>query len=205
MPGFQTNPLDLRICLSGPARRRPAGSTGLVAGGTSTSALSRGPTNSGGQRRHQHSHRRQFGAPRQRGLQSPAPASSAFPNGGQVPLSAFSHVETDSTCPSPSIIRANFPVVTLSFNLAPGASLGEAVKAVNRVKDELGLPAEHSGGVSGHGAGVPSFARQRAGADSGGAGDGLHRAGRAVRELHPSDHDSVHAAFGRRRRAAGAA
>ena len=41
-------------------------------------------------------------------------------------------------------------------------------------------------------------------ADSGGAGHGLHRAGRAVRELHPSDHDSFDAAVGRRRRDAGA-
>ncbi len=34
---------------------------------------------------------------------------------------------------------------------------------------------------------------------------GLHRAGRALRELHPPDHDPVDAALGRRRRAAGAA
>jgi multidrug efflux pump len=33
-----------------------------------------------------------------------------------------------------------FPVVTLSFNLAPNAALGDAVKAVNRVKSEVGLP-----------------------------------------------------------------
>ncbi len=62
-----------------------------------------------------------------------------FPNGQQVPLRAFSHVE-----PTPVPITVNhqgqFPVVTLSFNLAPGAALGEAVKAVNRVKDEMGLP-----------------------------------------------------------------
>ena len=35
--------------------------------------------------------------------------------------------------------------------------------------------------------------------------DGLHRAGHALRELHPPDHDPLHAAVGRRRRAAGAA
>ncbi len=43
-------------------------------------------------------------------------------------------------------------MVTLSFNLAPGASLGDAVKAVNKVQDEMGMPAEHPGRVSGHGA-----------------------------------------------------
>ena len=31
--------------------------------------------------------------------------------------------------------------MTLSFNLAPDASLGDAVKAVNKVKDEIGMPA----------------------------------------------------------------
>ena len=36
--------------------------------------------------------------------------------------------------------QGQFPVVTLSFNLAPGASLGDAVNAVNRVKGEIGLP-----------------------------------------------------------------
>jgi multidrug efflux pump len=36
--------------------------------------------------------------------------------------------------------QGQFPVITLSFNLAPNASLGDAVNAVNKVKDELGMP-----------------------------------------------------------------
>ena len=36
--------------------------------------------------------------------------------------------------------QGQFPVVTLSFNLAPNASLGDAVKAVNKVKSEIGMP-----------------------------------------------------------------
>jgi multidrug efflux pump len=60
-------------------------------------------------------------------------------NGAQVPLSAFTTVST-----APSALALNhqgqFPVVTLSFNLAPGASLGDAVNAINRTKGELGLP-----------------------------------------------------------------
>jgi multidrug efflux pump len=36
--------------------------------------------------------------------------------------------------------QGQFPVITLSFNLAPNASLGDAVNAVNKVKDDLGLP-----------------------------------------------------------------
>ena len=54
-------------------------------------------------------------------------------------------------------------------------------------------------------AGLPGLARQRAAADPGRARHGLHRAGRALRELHPPDHDPLDAALGRRRRAAGAA
>jgi multidrug efflux pump len=60
-------------------------------------------------------------------------------NGSQVPLSAFTTVTT-----APATLALNhqgqFPVVTVSFNLAPGASLGDAVNAINRAKAELGLP-----------------------------------------------------------------
>jgi multidrug efflux pump len=66
-------------------------------------------------------------------------SSVAFPNGGQIPFNAFSHVET-TTVPITVNHQGQFPVVTLSFNLAPGASLGDAVTAVNKVKDEMGMP-----------------------------------------------------------------
>jgi multidrug efflux pump len=60
-------------------------------------------------------------------------------NGTQVPLSAFTSVTT-----SPAALALNhqgqFPVVTLSFNLAPGTSLGDAVNAINRTKSDLGMP-----------------------------------------------------------------
>jgi multidrug efflux pump len=60
-------------------------------------------------------------------------------NGTQVPLSAFTSLTT-----SPSALALNhqgqFPVVTLSFNLAPGASLGDAVNAINSTKSDLGMP-----------------------------------------------------------------
>jgi multidrug efflux pump len=45
--------------------------------------------------------------------------------------------------------QGQFPVVTLSFNLAPGASLGEAVNAVYKSKDELGMPASIQGEFQG--------------------------------------------------------
>jgi multidrug efflux pump len=60
-------------------------------------------------------------------------------SGGSVPLSAFIRIENT---PSPLTInhQGQFPVVNVSFNLAPGASLGEAVGAVEEAKQSLGMP-----------------------------------------------------------------
>jgi multidrug efflux pump len=59
--------------------------------------------------------------------------------GQQVPLSAFTHYEQRRTALTINH-QGQFPAVTLSFNLAPGVSLGQAVDAINHVKQELGLP-----------------------------------------------------------------
>jgi multidrug efflux pump len=45
--------------------------------------------------------------------------------------------------------QGQFPVITLSFNLAPNASLGDAVDAVNKVKDDLRMPASIQAGFQG--------------------------------------------------------
>jgi multidrug efflux pump len=82
-------------------------------------------------------------------LQSgPAASTTTFPNGGQVPLSAFTRLVTTST-PITINHQGQFPVITLSFNLAPNASLGDAIDAVNRVKDSLGMPASIQGAFQG--------------------------------------------------------
>jgi multidrug efflux pump len=60
--------------------------------------------------------------------------------GGSVPLSAVTRIET-TTAPLAVNHQGQFPVVTVSFNLAPGASLGDAVRAIDRVRLKLGLPA----------------------------------------------------------------
>jgi multidrug efflux pump len=60
--------------------------------------------------------------------------------GGKVPLSVLTHMEESAT-PLSINHQGQFPVVTLSFNLAPGASLGDAVKVINKVKDDLDMPA----------------------------------------------------------------
>ena len=61
-------------------------------------------------------------------------------NGTQVPLSAFSHYEPKTT-PLTVNHQGQFPAITLSFNLAPGVALGRAVTAVNRRRNQMGLPA----------------------------------------------------------------
>jgi len=62
------------------------------------------------------------------------------PTGGAVPLSTFTHQES-TNAPLTVNHQGQFPVVTVSFNLARGASLGDAVDAINQVKQELGMPA----------------------------------------------------------------
>ena len=59
--------------------------------------------------------------------------------GGSVPLSAFTRVET-SHVPLSVSHQGQFPVVTISFNLAAGASLGDAVTAIEGVKRDIGVP-----------------------------------------------------------------
>jgi multidrug efflux pump len=60
--------------------------------------------------------------------------------GGQVPLTAIVHVE-ERESPLRIDHLGQFPAITISFNLAPGVSLGQAVKLVHGVENRLGLPA----------------------------------------------------------------
>jgi multidrug efflux pump len=59
---------------------------------------------------------------------------------GQVPLSVIATVR-EQTAPLQINHLAQFPANTVSFNLAPGASLGEAVTAIRKAEDEIGVPA----------------------------------------------------------------
>jgi multidrug efflux pump len=67
---------------------------------------------------------------------------------GPIPLSALTHVET-TTAPLSINHQGQFPVVTFSFNLAPGASLGSAVAAVDEVKQQIALPLSFQSGFEG--------------------------------------------------------
>jgi multidrug efflux pump len=66
------------------------------------------------------------------------PSSTA--TNGQVPLSAIAQVE-EQTAPLEINHLGQFPSTTVSFNLAQGASLGEAVDAIKQAEQEIGMPA----------------------------------------------------------------
>src|ERR1700687_4653370 len=61
-------------------------------------------------------------------------------SGKLVPMSAFAHFEHSNTALSVNH-QGIFPAITLSFNLAPGASLGPAVEHIQAAQRELGVPA----------------------------------------------------------------
>ncbi|HLY74415.1 MAG TPA: multidrug efflux RND transporter permease subunit [Planctomycetota bacterium] len=69
-------------------------------------------------------------------------------SGGQVPLSSFCRLE-ESAVPLVVNHQGQFPAVTVSFNLAPGVSLGEAVGAIEETRKKIGLPVAFQAGFEG--------------------------------------------------------
>ena len=69
-------------------------------------------------------------------------------SGGPSPLSAFTETK-ETAVPITINHQGQFPVVTVSFNLAPGASLGDAVDAIGTVKRELRMPSSVQGDFQG--------------------------------------------------------
>jgi multidrug efflux pump len=74
-------------------------------------------------------------------------ASSSIP-ANSVPLSTFTHVEQVNT-PLSINHQGQFPSVTVSFNLAPRVSLGEAISAIDKVQGEMNMPASLQAGFQG--------------------------------------------------------
>jgi multidrug efflux pump len=139
-PNFGQRPLDLSSLYvrSGMA----GGGGGLVSGGSASTstASSAGPSVVAGGT--------SATAPASPFQAGPVQSTTAFPNGGEVPLSAFTHLETTSV-PITVNHQGQFPVTTLSFNLSPTASLGDAIAAVNTAKDSLAMPASIQGAFQG--------------------------------------------------------
>jgi len=68
--------------------------------------------------------------------------------GGEIPLAAFTG-ETTHAAPILISHLGQFPATTVSFNLAPGASLGAAVKAIQKVEKQLPTPPAMQGSFQG--------------------------------------------------------
>src|SRR5262249_10681677 len=68
--------------------------------------------------------------------------------GNAIPLSAFTHLER-TTEPLSIEHQGQFPAVTVSFNLAPRASLGTALKSIDKAQKDLDMPASVQAGFEG--------------------------------------------------------
>ena len=91
----------------------------------------------------------------------PADLSKIFvssSSGGQVPLSAFARY-TNKTVPLTVNHQGVFPSVTLSFNLAPGVALSQAVAAISALQSQLHVDASVGARWGGPALGSPARAR----------------------------------------------
>ncbi len=144
-PSFDQHPLELRdlYIKSGMAGTV---SPATVSGGSATSAAL-GPSSSAPAASTSASSGSTTSAPSP--LQSgPSASTTTYPNGGQVPLSAFTQTQILAV-PIAINHQGQFPVTTFSFNLAPNASLGDALNAVTKVKDSLDMPISIQGAFQG--------------------------------------------------------
>jgi multidrug efflux pump len=69
-------------------------------------------------------------------------------SGAPIPLAAFTHF-APSNIPLAVNHQSQFPSVTISFNLAPGVSLGQATLAINNAERSIGFPATIQGSFQG--------------------------------------------------------
>ena len=65
-------------------------------------------------------------------------------SGNEVPLSSFAHLQTVNTTLAVNH-QGQFPSVTLSFDLAPGVALGDAVTQIDSAEREIAMPANVQG------------------------------------------------------------
>jgi hydrophobe/amphiphile efflux-1 (HAE1) family protein len=81
----------------------------------------------------------------------PSALSTIFlsgPGGTQLPLSTFAHFASKAEALSVNH-QGQFPAVTLSFNLAPGVAIGQAVDAIKQMQEEMRLPGTIDGAFQG--------------------------------------------------------
>ncbi|HEV2207880.1 MAG TPA: multidrug efflux RND transporter permease subunit [Verrucomicrobiae bacterium] len=83
--------------------------------------------------------------------QSPEGLSGVYlrsTNSGQIPLSAVTGYQA-TTAPITVSHQGQFPAVTISFNLAPGIALSQAVKTIEQMQQQMGMPASIHGSFAG--------------------------------------------------------
>jgi multidrug efflux pump subunit AcrB len=105
-------------------------------------------------------------------------------SGAQVPLSAFTRL-APGAAPLAINHQGQFSAVTLSFNLAPGISLGHAVTAIRFAERAIGLPPSIRASFQGTAQAFQARSPMSR-CSSSRAHHRVHRARRALRELHPS-------------------
>jgi len=115
----------------------------------------------------------------------------------QVPLSTFARFDTHHVSYLSINHQGQFPAVTLSFNLAPGAALGDAVDAINKVTADIRMPASMNGTFQGTAQAFESSLKSEPYLILAALGGRVHHPGNALRELHPPADHSLHAALGR--------
>ncbi|MBN9456015.1 MAG: efflux RND transporter permease subunit [Bosea sp.] len=81
------------------------------------------------------------------GQTNSAGTSTVTQNSVQVPLSSFTRLIRE-TAPLSIAHQEQFPAATISFDLAPGEALGDAVTMIAAVEREIGMPASISGSFS---------------------------------------------------------
>jgi multidrug efflux pump len=140
-PDFQKNPAKLQDIYVRSALAPSALTTG-TSGATVTATTASGNSASSASPSPSASTNNSISA----GSANPTPIASI--NGGAVPLSTFTHFEMKSGALSVNH-QGQFPVVTISFNLAPNASLGAATKAIDKAQKEIGMPLSVQGAFQG--------------------------------------------------------
>jgi len=86
------------------------------------------------------------GTPASTGASSAGTPSSSI--GSEVPLSAFCHF-VKTTTPLSIAHQGQFPAITVAFNLAENASLGDAISSVEKVQKDMQMPASVQYGFQG--------------------------------------------------------
>ena len=138
--------------------------------------------------------------------QDPAALSRLYvsaANGMQVPLSTVASF-VNKVSPLTINHQGVFPAVTLSFNLAPGAALSEAVEQIDRIRRELNVPLTVQGAFQGTAQIFQSSLATTPYLIAAAILAVYIVLGMLYEILHSSHHDPVGPALGRRRRPAGA-